>query len=54
MKAKRRKFSISLSALSILSITAAAVVAVSVCIAIFSPICSTALLKDAKLSSEQA
>ena len=54
MKAKRRKFSISLSALSILSITAAAVVAVSVCIAIFSTICSTALLKDAKLSSEQA
>ena len=29
-------------------------VAVSVCIAIFSTICSTALLKDAKLSSEQA
>ena len=54
MKAKRRKFSISLSALSILSITAASVVAVSVCIAIFSTVCSNALIKDAKLSSEQA
>lgn len=54
MKIKRRKFSISLSALSILSITAASVVAVSVCIAIFSTVCSNALIKDAKLSSEQA
>lgn len=54
MKSKRRKFSISLSALSILSITAASVVAVSVCMAIFSTVCSTALIKDAKLCSEQA
>lgn len=54
MKAKRRKFSISLSALSILSITAASAVAVSVCIVIFSTVYSTALIKDAKLSSEQA
>lgn len=54
MKIKRRNFSISLSALNILSITAACVVAVSVCIAIFSAVYSSALLKDAKLSSEQA
>ena len=54
MKIKLRKFSLSLSQLSIISIIAACVVAVSVCIAIFSAIYSTALLKDAKLSSEQA
>lgn len=54
MKIKLRKFSLSLSELSIISIIAACVVAVSVCIAIFSALYSTALLKDAKLSSEQA
>ena len=54
MRIKRRKISLSLSALSILSITAACVVAVSVCIAIFSAVYSTALLNDAKLSSGQA
>lgn len=54
MKTKRRKFSISLSALSILSITAASAVAVSVCIFIFASVYSTALIRDAKLSSEQA
>lgn len=54
MKIKRRKFSLSLSSLSILSITAASAVAVSVCIFIFASVYSTALLKDAKLSSEQA
>ena len=54
MKIKRRKFSLSLSALSILSITAASVVAVSVCIVIFSAVSSSALINDAKLSSEQA
>lgn len=54
MKTKRRKFSISLSALSILSITAASAVAVSACIFIFASVYSTALIRDAKLSSEQA
>ena len=54
MKIKRRKFSLSLSSLSILSITAASAVAVSVCIFIFASVYITALLKDAKLSSEQA
>ena len=54
MKTKLRKFSLSLSEMSIISITAACVVAVSVCIVIFSAVYSTALLKDAKLSSEQA
>lgn len=54
MTTKRCKFSLSLSALSILSITVASVVAVSVCIAIFATLCSTALIRDAKLCSEQA
>lgn len=54
MKIKRRKFSLSLSALSILSITVACVVAVSVCIVIFSAVYSNSLIKDAKLSSEQS
>lgn len=54
MKTERRKFSLSLSALGILSITVACVVAVSVCIVIFSSVYSAALIKDAKLSSEQA
>lgn len=54
MKAKRRKFSLSLSALSVLSIAVASVVAVSVCIVIFTSVYSTALIRDAKISSEQA
>lgn len=54
MKTKRRNFSLSLSALSILSITAASVVAVSVCIVIFSTVYRTALINDAKVSSDQA
>lgn len=54
MKAKRRKFSLSLSALSVLSIAVASVVAVSVCIVIFASVYSTALIRDAKISSEQA
>lgn len=54
MKIKRRKFSLSLSALSILSITAASAVAVSVCIVIFASVYSSALLRDAKLTAEQA
>ena len=54
MKIKRRKFSLSLSALSILSITVACMVAVSVCSVIFSAVYSNSLIKDAKLSSEQS
>lgn len=54
MKIKRRKLTLSLSALSVLSIAAASAVAVTVCIAIFISVYSTALIRDAKLSSEQA
>lgn len=53
MKTKRRRFSVSLSALSILSITAASVAAVSVCIAIFATVYSKALLRETKVGAEQ-
>ena len=53
MKTERRRFSVSLSALSILAITAAAVAAVSVCIAIFATVYSDALLRETKLTAEQ-
>lgn len=53
MKTKRRRFSISLSALSILAITAAAVAAVSVCIAIFATVYSDTLLRENKVAAEQ-
>ncbi len=52
MKRKRR-FTISLSALSILSIAAAAATAATVCIAIFSSVYSRSLMSDAAVSSEQ-
>ena len=48
-----RRFTISLSALSIISITAAAVTAMSVCLAVFTTVYSRALLRDASVSSEQ-
>ena len=53
MKTERRRFSVSLSALSILSITAASVAAVSVCIAIFATVYSRALLRETKVGAEQ-
>ena len=53
MKTERRPFSVSLSALSILSITAASVAAVSVCIAIFATVYSNALLRQTKVGAEQ-
>ena len=49
-----RRFTISLSALSIISITAAAITAMSVCIAVFTTVYSRALLRDASVSSEQS
>lgn len=49
-----RRFSISLSTLNILSVSVAAIAAVSVCIAIFAAVYSNSLLKDARVSSRQA
>lgn len=54
MKTPRRRFSINLSAITILSVTAAAAAAVTVCIAIFATVYSRALIKDAQVNSEQA
>ena len=51
---KKRAFSISLSAITLLSIAAAAVASVSVCIAVFASMYSSALLRDARVSAEQA
>lgn len=54
MKKNRHRFSVSLSAITVLSVTAAVIAAVSVCIVIFSAVYSRALLRDASVSSEQA
>lgn len=54
MKSSRRRFSINLSAITILSVTAAATAAVTVCIAIFASVYSRALMKDAQVNSEQS
>ncbi len=55
MKITRRgRPSVSLSAISLLSIAAAAVAALTVCIAVFASVYSSAQLRDARLSSEQA
>lgn len=54
MKSSRRRFSINLSAITILSVTAAATAAVTVCIAIFASVYSRALMKDAHVNSEQS
>lgn len=53
MKTPRRRFSINLSAITILSVTAAAAAAVTVCIVIFATVYSRALIKDAQVNSEQ-
>ena len=54
MKNKRRRMSISLSAMTILSITVASAAAVAICIAVFASVYSNALLRDAKVNSEQS
>ncbi len=42
---KSRRFSVSLSAITVLSVTAAAIAAVSVCIAVFASVYSHALMR---------
>ena len=54
MKKQRQPFSASLYTLTVVAITVASLVAVSVCIAIFASVYSNSLMRDAKLSSEQA
>ena len=54
MKSSRRRFSINLSAITILSVTAAATASVTVCIALFATVYSRALMKDAQVNSEQS
>lgn len=54
MEKKKRPLSISLYALTVMSIVLAALAAVSICIAIFATVYSQSLTKDARLSSEQA
>lgn len=53
MKKKARHISVSLTALSILSITVAAVAATSVCIAIFSSVYNRTVIQNAAVRSEQ-
>jgi len=53
LKARRKKITLSLSSITVLSVTAAAVIAVSVCIGIFASVYSKALLRDARVSTEQ-
>lgn len=54
MKSPRRRFSINLSAITIISVTAAAAAAATVCIAIFATVYSRALIRDAQVNSEQS
>lgn len=54
MEKKKRSFSISLYALTIGSIVLATLAAVTICIAIFATVYSQSLIRDAKLSAEQA
>ena len=51
---KKHRFSVSLYALTVTSIVLATLAAVSVCITIFVTVYSRALMRDAKLSAEQA
>ena len=51
---KKHRFSVSLYALTVTSIVLATLAAVSVCITIFATVYSRALMRDAKLSAEQA
>lgn len=50
---KNRRPSVSLSAITVISVTAAVIAAVSVCIAVFASVYGRALLRDAYVNSEQ-
>ena len=54
MKILKKQKSISLSAITVLSVTLAAITAVTVCVSIFAGVYSRALLRDARVSSLQA
>ena len=54
MKSLKKQKSISLSAITVLSVTLAAITAVTVCVSIFAGVYSRALLRDARVSSLQA
>ncbi len=51
---KKRRIHVSLSGLTVISVTAAVLAAVTVCIGIFASVYSRSLLQDARLSSEQS
>ena len=53
MMNKNRRPSVSLSAITVISVAAAAIAAVSVCIAVFTSVYSKALMRDAFVNSEQ-
>ncbi len=53
MTNKKCRLSVSLSAITVISITVAAIAAVSVCIAVFSTVYRNSLLRDARINSEQ-
>ena len=50
---KRKRFSLSLSALTVICVTVASFAAVSSCIAIFASVYSRSLMRDARVNSEQ-
>ena len=50
---KRKRFSLSLSALTVICVTVASLAAVSSCIAIFASVYSRSLMRDAKVNSDQ-
>ena len=50
---KRKRFSLSLSALTVICVTVASLAAVSSCIAIFASVYSRSLMRDARVNSEQ-
>jgi len=54
VKILKKQKSISLSAITVLSVTLAAITAVTVCVSIFAGVYSRALLRDARVSSLQA
>ena len=53
MRHKRKRFSLSLSALTVICVTVASLAAVSSCIAIFASVYSRSLMRDARVNSEQ-
>lgn len=54
MKTENKQKSISLSAITVLSVTLAVIIAVTVCVSVFAGVYSRALLRDARVSSLQA